>query len=129
MAKKRSSNFTSYEKELLLSLVKNYPVLNNKSCSNEMAQKKKKAWQNITAEFSTDPRARPIMDSNKLKYMLRNMRNRAAKERALVSRGTMKTGGGPYPGMELSHFSQQVNILNDITPDYCSSLNSLPFQG
>lgn len=52
--RKRSKNFSEFEKTLFKQIVSNYPVIENKQHDSGTENKKKKAWISILNQFNSN---------------------------------------------------------------------------
>ena len=105
--KKRSANFSEYEKCLLLEVIQKNEIICSKkkdSCTNA---NKETAWQTVLQTFNSDDKV-VKRDQASLKALHLNLINKAKKESAERKRSIFKTGGGPEDAPKLSETSEIV---------------------
>ncbi|GFO35953.1 upf0439 protein c9orf30-like [Plakobranchus ocellatus] len=51
--KMRGKNYTAYEKELLLEILKRYTIIEDKGNDNSINNKKQEAWDRVTTEYNS----------------------------------------------------------------------------
>ena len=94
--RKRIKNFSEYEKNLLLELLKKYPIVLSKDKSTKTNNAKIEARTEVEKEFNGDAQVTQ-RDISSLKISVANLTAKAKKDLAEHKRETNKTGGGPAP--------------------------------
>lgn len=102
---KRAANFSTNEKDVLMNLIQKYPVVTDKSTSNEMVQKKMEAWEEIRKLFSAHRFTRAITDVNELKNLYKNRRHRT---RTIPQHAMLKI---PRSSQQVNTAFREINSL------------------
>lgn len=91
---KRGSNFSSFEVELLMSLVKKYKtVVENKKTNAVTWKEKQSTWDKIASEFNASS-GNCIRTTRNIRCKYENLKKIAKKKFAAEKRETYRTGGG-----------------------------------
>jgi hypothetical protein len=103
----RTSNYTSFEKNLLVELTKENPVVLSKQRDSSSNYQKEKAWSIISEKFnSTENVSKRDIDG--LKVCLSNIQAKAKKEDVAHKVSLRKTGGGPSSPLPMSATSTAI---------------------
>jgi hypothetical protein len=110
--KRRSTNFSSKEEDLLLSLVEKYKVqVECKRSDTNNLQMKTLVWQKICTEYNSSS-GEVYRDSNVLKKKYGNIKKRTKTKFAAEKANLYKTGGGPPAVINITDADQKVkNII------------------
>jgi hypothetical protein len=119
--KRPRTNFTSFEKNFLVELVKENPLILSKQKDSSTNHQKDKAWLSILTKFNSDENVIK-RDLDSLKACLANLQAKAKKEDAAVKSSMKKTGGGPSSSVHLSSTSA---TLVELMPQVFNSLSVL----
>ncbi|VEN39715.1 unnamed protein product [Callosobruchus maculatus] len=87
------SKFAFADKELFLQILGNHPVVEDKRSNSYNIERKKKAWDNITAEFNVA--AIETRTTVQLKRLWDKIKRSRKEQLATERREIMATGGGP----------------------------------
>lgn len=94
---KRAANFSTYEEQLLISLVEKYKNIIESKRSNVVTWKnKKKAWLKIECEFNSRNNDNTFRSAKHLKEKYNNLKKSTKKKFATEKMNISKTGGGSY---------------------------------
>lgn len=111
MARQRSSNFSSFEKNLLTELMEQYgQIIEDKKTDNSTVKKKDTAWQQLADSFNGSTGLKEKRDVVQLKACWKNLKTKAKKDAATVRREMFITGGGPPPKKDDS-LAEKINSL------------------
>ncbi|XDV52062.1 hypothetical protein PO909_020840 [Leuciscus waleckii] len=95
--RKRSKNFSEFEKTLFKQIVSNYPVIENKQHDSGTENKKKKAWISILNEFNSNEKVTK-RTLQQVQVLWKNIKINLKKTTAATRQERFKTGGGlPVP--------------------------------
>ncbi|GFO24408.1 myb/sant-like DNA-binding domain-containing protein 3 [Plakobranchus ocellatus] len=89
--KKPGKNYTAYEKELLLEILKRYPIIEDKGNDNSINNKKQEAWDRVTTEYNSHENVAK-RDKANLKSLWKNLKIKAKKDHARHKKEMLKTG-------------------------------------
>lgn len=105
----RSSNFTSQEEDVLMSLVEKYShIVECKKINAVSWQKKNEMWEKISIEFGAQ--CQTIRSSKQLKDKYENIKRKAKIAISNDRNQLYKTGGGTYCS-KVSSNDERVNSL------------------
>lgn len=108
----RSTNFTDFEKNLLVQLMDNYKkIIECKKTDCVTAAAKNKAWEKLCQAFNAES-TNATRNIGQLQVLWKNFKSRAKKESAYVRRERFQTGGGPPPAEDSQ--LQKVEGINGI---------------
>lgn len=91
---KRSENFTLQEKDFIIQLVKENPIIESKDTTS--IKPKQKAWQKLTHSFNSNFATNRT--TAQLKLMWKYLKTTTKKSIAQGKRESIKTGGGNEQG-------------------------------
>ena len=106
----RTKNFSTYEKSILIELVKQHSIVITKAKDPKTNHEKEASWEQILTSFNGDAHVSE-RDVEQLKSCLVNLTTKAKKENALRKRSLLKTGGGPGEGSGVSQTSEELMQL------------------
>lgn len=128
MKRQRGENFSSYERNVFLSLCRPYiDTIECKRSDSTSLQQKRSAWIRIADDFNSDSQV-TVRTSNQLRDLWERIKRSAKKETADELREKRKTGGGPMPrpvsdetkqiqSMIPSHISPPAELQNTVDSD------------
>ncbi|CAG9840695.1 unnamed protein product [Diabrotica balteata] len=87
--------YSTKERVLLIQLVTENPVIENKRTDNASAMEKKMAWKLIARNYNCQPEVNNIRTSEQLKKLWNNLKQRKRKETTALRHSMLATGGGP----------------------------------
>ena len=123
-ANRRSQNYTSDEKQLLVSLVDNYKdVIENKKTDKVSVRERDDSWNSVSSAFNLAFPTRR-RSSEQLKQCWRNMKGSTKRLAAQVRRNHFATGGGPSSTEPINSNSIDSRVLA-IVP---GQINPLPYE-
>nr|CAI5830765.1 unnamed protein product [Callosobruchus analis]CAI5852792.1 unnamed protein product [Callosobruchus analis]CAI5863367.1 unnamed protein product [Callosobruchus analis] len=114
------SKFTFADRELFLQMLANYPLIEDKRSDTYTIEKKKKAWDKITAEFNAA--ASETRTTIQLKRLWDKVKRSRKSQLAEERRELMATGGGPArpalaqnPSVDLlvPHIAFEIDVGDD----------------
>lgn len=108
--RERSKNFSEYEKQLLLEIIKDVPIIFSKQRDGDALKKKDAAWASITSKFNEDSGVNK-RETMALKHCVTNLTCSAKKEDSNLKRQLFKTGGGSTPANLSSASSTIVSLM------------------
>lgn len=108
--RERIKNFTVFEKELLLELVKDQPVVLSKQRDGPSLKAKVDAWISITSKFNEHAEVTK-RDADALKVCTMNLTSKAKKDDCIRKKAVFQTGGGPPPPTLSSLSSTMVELM------------------
>jgi hypothetical protein len=114
----RASNYNEFEKNLLMEIVKDYPIVFSKQRDGQCLKQKDQAWVAITKKYNENAEVLH-RSADSLKLCVTNLTAKAKKDDCNRRKDLFKTGGGPPPA-ELSSSSAMVV---DLMPQVFSSLD------
>lgn len=104
---KRSENFTLHEKDFIIQLVKENPIIESKDTTS--IKRKQKAWQKLTHSFNSNFATNRT--TAQLKLMWKYLKTTTKKSIAQGKRESIKTGGGTNKAPVLT---AQQEVIKDI---------------
>lgn len=110
--RQRKPNFSEYEKNLLIELVKQNDIIVSKQKDISTSKKKDAAWKIVLDQFNQDDKVNK-RDIAALLLCMKNLTNKAKMEHAQHKRERNATGGGPCPVLS-STSAEIVNIMPSI---------------
>lgn len=116
MKRQRGDNFSSYERNLFLSLCRPYiATIECKKSDSTSLQKKRDTWSQVATDFNSDSQV-TIRTSNQLRDLWERIKRSAKKETADEKREQRKTGGGPMP----RPVSDETRQMHSMIPEQIS---------
>lgn len=115
--RKRAPNYSSGEKELLISLVNKYKmVIENKKTDAVMVSEKNEAWFKITQEFNSVSPNNVFRPTDSLKKYWENIKDDVRRRAGQDRTSLYKTGGGPpSPKIKKPEEDVLLGIINKKT--------------
>ncbi|XP_068086822.1 uncharacterized protein [Anabrus simplex] len=127
------AKFNRRERELLVEICQNYPILADMSYHLDTVTKKKEAWIKIQAEFNSMNAGKPPKDVPQLKGLWKRIKIKAKGDIDAQRRDAGQTGGGPpkpplgKPEQILSEmFAGQFDPLPDTIDDDAGAFQEGP---
>lgn len=97
MARQRASNFSSFEKNLLLVLMEEFgKIIEDKKTDSVTSEKKEQAWAALAEKFNGATGIKEARDKGQLKGCWKNLKAKAKTDKAEERRQMFMTGGGEY---------------------------------
>ncbi|XP_072377417.1 uncharacterized protein [Diabrotica undecimpunctata] len=87
--------YSTKEKVLLIQLVTENGVVENKRTDGASTMEKKMAWELITRNYNCQPEVNNIRTSDQLRKLWNNLKQRKRKETTALRHSMLATGGGP----------------------------------
>ncbi|XP_075983753.1 uncharacterized protein LOC142981615 isoform X1 [Anticarsia gemmatalis] len=114
--RKRSSNFTNAEIQLLLSLVEKFKLsVENKKTDAVSNKEKESAWLKIGILFNSCTVATSIRSWKTLKLKYESLKKQIRKKSILQTQTVGITGGGPSDASELTHVEEKMlDVFSDL---------------
>lgn len=98
MARKRGSNFSTFEKMLLTEVMEEFEaIIEDKRTDSSTLEKKEGNWVRLAERFNGSTGIKETRDRSQLKACWKNLKAKAKKDAAEERRGKFQTGGGPPP--------------------------------
>lgn len=111
MSKRRTENFTTEEKDVLLGLVsKNKNVLENKRTDQTTTKQKEDCWNKLAVELNNEFPQRK-RTGIQLKQCWNNIKKHTKKNAAELRRSQFQTGGGAPSALSLTEVDERVLAL------------------
>ncbi|CAG9784421.1 unnamed protein product [Diatraea saccharalis] len=101
--------FSSSERELIVALVRERPIIEDKRTFAKNIELKKQAWEDLTVAYNSQPYVSQ-RHSQQLKICWVNIKTQRKKELSQESTSIKRTGGSPESG------STSDNIIDAICP-------------
>ncbi|CAG4992886.1 unnamed protein product [Colias eurytheme] len=86
--------FTTSERELIVALVRDRPIIEDKRTNSKNIELKKQAWEDLTAAFNSQPYVSQ-RNNMQLKRCWENIKTLRKKELSQEASSMRRTGGGP----------------------------------
>lgn len=119
--KKRTSNFSAYEKQFICELAKDFPIVLNTSKDAKTKKLKDTAWNQLYEQFKSDQNVQiRTLDSIRVCYM--NLVQRAKTDDASHKREVRQTGGGPAP----PQVDATTSLIKETAPQLFESIRDIP---
>lgn len=94
---KRSANFTTFERESIITLVGDYSkIIEDKRTDSRSNREKESAWSDITSKFNSETN-NSFKTTKQLQSCWKNIKIRAKKVATCSRQEKFRTGGGPKP--------------------------------
>lgn len=114
--RKRSENFSSVEKQFMIELIKNHPVVESKEGTVRVLREKNEAWKEMMQSFNSQFVANKNV--NQIKVLWKHLKVKTKKTLAAANREARRTGGGVSMAHNLSQEEEEVAqiIATDLEP-------------
>ncbi|RVE41897.1 hypothetical protein evm_013447 [Chilo suppressalis] len=108
--------FSSAARELIVALVRDKPIIEDKSTHTKNIELKKLAWENLTVPYNSQPYVSQRV-THQLKRCWQNIKTQRKKELSQESLSLKRTGGGPPES------SSTISNIYDVIVTICPFIN------
>lgn len=114
MKRQRQPNFTSQERDTLITLVEKYKgIIENKQTDGVTTLEKNKAWTKVAQQFNAVSPSHILRSEEALKFFYKNLKKELRKKAADHKKEIYLTGGGPEPPQLSDDCNKILSVINN----------------